>query len=102
MLNIYCPSVTAVSNVCKSNDSAIECRFSSEAGCAQIKLNYFWQFLSDNKIIFAILLWIVALFELLFGYLAIRMTIFIFGILSGALFGIIYMAENYVNFIYES
>ena len=30
------------------------------------------------------------------------MTIFIFGILSGAIFGIIYTAENYVNFIYES
>jgi len=29
------------------------------------------------------------------------MTIFIFGILSGSIFGIIYTAENYVDFIYE-
>jgi len=57
--------------------------------------------LSDNSIVFAILLWITGLFELLFGYLAIRMTIFIFGILSGSIFGIIYTAENYVDFIYE-
>jgi hypothetical protein len=52
--------------------------------------------------VFAILLWIMALFELLFGYLAIRITIFVFGILSGVIFGIIFTAENYVNFIYES
>lgn len=57
--------------------------------------------MSDNSIVFAILLWITGLFELLFGYLAIRMTIFIFGILSGSIFGIIYTAENYVDFIYE-
>jgi hypothetical protein len=30
------------------------------------------------------------------------MTIFIFGILTGSIFGIIYSAENFVDFIYES
>ena len=44
----------------------------------------------------------MAFFELLFGYLAIRMTIFVFGVLSGSIFGIIYTAENYVDFIYEN
>lgn len=68
------------------------CNLNNHAGCAKLKLNYFWQFLSDNRIVFAILLWLMALFELFFGYLAIRMTIFIYGILTGAIFGIIYVA----------
>lgn len=107
VLNIYCPDVVSSEKSCKrtndlTTDSTIECNYPSNAGCATLQLNYFWQFLSDNAIVFAILLWIIAIFELLFGYLAIRMTIFVFGILSGSIFGIIYTAENYKNFIYES
>ena len=66
-LNMYCPAVFSTNYNCKltnttKTESLIECNFSSEAGCATIKLNYFWQFLSDNAIIFAILLWIIAIF----------------------------------------
>ena len=39
---------------------------------------------------------------MLFGYLAIRVTIFIFGIYTGSCFGFIFIAENYQNFFLES
>jgi hypothetical protein len=35
------------------------------------------------------------------GYFVIRLTIFLYGILTGAVFGIIFSAKNYVNFFYD-
>ncbi len=66
-LFVHCPSVFATNNYCKitnkpGTNTSIECHIGSDAACATIKLNYFWQFLYDNAIIFAILLWIMALF----------------------------------------
>lgn len=35
------------------------------------------------------------------GYFVIRLTIFLYGILTGAVFGIILSAQSYVNFFYD-
>jgi hypothetical protein len=35
------------------------------------------------------------------GYFVIRLTIFLYGILTGAVFGIIFSAQSYVDFFYD-
>jgi len=42
-----------------------------------------------------IILVIINAFQLLFAYFVIRITIFIYGIMTGAAFGIIFSAQNY-------
>jgi hypothetical protein len=80
----------------------MSCSLYTSAGCPSLTINNFWTFLNNNSIWFAIVLWVVSLFELLFGYFVIRLTIMIYGIMSGSLFGVIYTAENYIDFLYEN
>jgi hypothetical protein len=42
--------------------------------------------------------WVCAIFLIFLGYLAIRITILLYGIFIGCLFGIIFSAESYDNF----
>jgi hypothetical protein len=71
-------------------------------GCPTLTLNHFWQFLIDNQIWFACIIWGVSLLELLIGYFAIRLTIFVYGISTGTIVGIIFSAQSYENFFYDS
>jgi len=49
-----------------------------------------------------IILWVVSIFQLFMGYFVIRLTILIYGIMSGAMAGIIFSAQNYQDFFYDS
>ena len=49
-----------------------------------------------------IVLWVVSLFELFMGYFVIRLTILIYGIMTGAMAGIIFSAQNYEDFFYNN
>lgn len=71
-------------------------------GCPELSINSFWKFLKSTSIIFSIILWICALFLLVFGYLAIRMTILLYGIFTGSFFGVLLIAGSYQNFYLES
>ena len=77
----------------------MQCTMSSSVGCPSLAINHFWQFLVKSRVIFAIVLWITALFLLFMGYIAIRGTIWVFGVFSGTIFALILAAENYENFI---
>jgi hypothetical protein len=48
-----------------------------------------------------VVLWIFSLFELFMGYFVIRLTLFLYGILTGAVFGIFFTAQNYENSFYD-
>ena len=56
----------------------------------------------QRAIVFAIVIWLCALFLIILGYLAIRVTILLYGIFTGAFFGVIFVAESYTNFYLES
>lgn len=64
----------------------------SPAGCFYSIPNYFWQFLIDKKILFALILIIIGLFELFMGYFLIQITIFLLGWLAGSAASLIYLA----------
>jgi hypothetical protein len=81
--------------------NSIVCSISSTSGCPSLTVNNFWQFLSTNSIWFGIVLWIFSIFSLFMGYFVIRLTILLYGILTGAVFGIIFSAQNYVDFFYD-
>jgi hypothetical protein len=65
-------------------------------------VNGFWEFLKLNAIIFAIVLWICALFLLILGYLAIRVTILLYGIYAGSLLSLVFLAQNYQDFYLQT
>lgn len=67
----------------------------SPAGCLFNLPNYLWQFLIDHKLIFALIVLVIGLFELFLGYFLIQITIFIYGWIAGAAFSLIYLAQTY-------
>lgn len=67
----------------------------SPAGCSFSLPNYLWQFLIDHKLIFALIVLVIGLFELFFGYYLIQITIFLYGWVAGSAFSLIYLAESY-------
>ena len=67
-----------------------------------LAVNHFWTFLIERSIIFAIVIWLCGLFLIILGYLAIRVTILLYGVFTGAFFGVIFVAESYSNFYLES
>lgn len=56
----------------------------------------------QRAIVFAIVIWLCGLFLIILGYLAIRVTILLYGIFTGAFFGVVFVAESYTNFYLES
>lgn len=89
-------TVDGVTVITKRN--TMVCSASVTNGCPYLTVNNFWQFLTDNSIWFAIVLWIFSIFELFMGYFVIRLTILLYGILTGAVFGVIFSAQSYTNF----
>lgn len=79
-------------------ENHLYCELYAREGCPILAVNSFWRFLIDRAIVFAIVLWICALFLLVLGYLAIRVTILLYGVFTGAFFGVIFVAEGYDNF----
>jgi len=71
-------------------------------GCPSLALNGFWKFLEQNRIVFAIIIWIAAFYLIIFGYLGIRITILLYGILTGTFFGVLFIAETYTDFYTQS
>lgn len=70
-------------------------------GCPTLAVNHFWTFLIERSIVFAVVIWVCGLFLIILGYLAIRVTILLYGVFTGAFFGVIFVSENYVNFYLE-
>lgn len=99
--NITCTKNT-LNNSLLIPTTTLTCKIYDISGCPTTNSNYFQQFLSNNVIAFAITIWIISLFELLLGYFAIRITIFLFGILSGLIFGVIFISQFYTDFLAES
>jgi hypothetical protein len=116
---VYCNSETQNPSICQESQSSgvnstrngklystktisLTCSIYNSAGCPSLTLNNFWKFLFDNKIWFAIVLWIISVFEFFLGYFVIRLTILIYGIMTGAFLGVIFSAQNYENFFDKS
>ena len=80
----------------------ISCTTYVSNGCPTLKNNNFWKFLVNNQIWFMIILWVVSIFQLFMGYFVIRLTILIYGIMTGAMTGIMFSALNYQDFFYDN
>ena len=61
-------------------------------GCPVLAVNHFWTFLIQKAIAFAIVLWVCAGFLIVLGYLAIRVTILLYGVFTGSFFGVLFVA----------
>lgn len=83
-------------------ESVLLCELHIAQGCPKLALNGFWSFLEHNRIIFAIIIWICALYLFIFGYMGIRITILLYGIFTGTFFSVIFSAENYTDFYTQS
>ena len=83
-------------------NNTLLCNIWRSQGCSTLTSNNFWKFLSSNKVIFAIIIWSVSIFQLLMGYFVIRLTILIYGIMTGAVLGVVISAQNYHNFFYDN
>lgn len=79
-------------------ESEVLCDVYEAQGCPALAINSFWEFLNARSIVFAIVLWICAAFLLIFGYIAIRVTILLYGVFTGSFFGVVFIAENYSDF----
>lgn len=115
-VDIYCDSTDKKDSFCSESSSRslksdnittlvenkLVCSVWMPNGCPTITINHFWDFLISNRIWFAVILWIFAGFELFMGYFVIRFTILLYGICTGAVFGIIFSAQNYTNFFFDN
>ena len=119
MLSVFCNSATQAPSLCtlttgpkvnstknglpfNSQTIQINCKKYSSSGCPSLTLNNFYTFLINNKIWFVIILWVISIFQLFFGYFVIRLTILIYGTMTGAILSIIFSAQNYEDFFYDT
>ena len=86
---------------CTLESGHLNCSTTRQQACPYLTHNHFEQFLEARIFWLAVPIWLFSLFELVMGYFWIRITLALYGVLTGSVLGVVLSAVTYHDSFYD-